>query len=748
MLPIASRWWGDGMSKDELNQGKLYIAGREFEEKLFPEELDHILGENPEHKTAEGRKKEHLVGLAFSGGGIRSSTFSLGVTQALAEKGWLGKVHYLSTVSGGGYIGSSLTWFFSRGKGSSEKRFNTGDNFPFKKAHGRHAADAGAEESRALIRHLRQGSNYLTPGGGITGASLLAVILRGAMLSLLTFVIPLVLFIAMLEHYQWLEYSGGFDGLLADTVIDWAGCIFLAFAAFSLLYGLLSRVHFPGLDAYKFRRCFEKYGGYLLKAGTGMLIVGSLPVCYYVLATSVPETASGMTLAGLVSSIVSIMKAKNKESQLPLGIIAPLALAILVYGVLLLAYWGVEQYSAEIWAWKWHAAAVVILLSVTVNINYISIHRYYRDRLMELFMPNTDQNINNSADIDQQKYTDSTGAFEANDAKLHKMCNFSKGVSGPYHLINTNMVTENSTNKKLSGRGGANFLLSPLYCGSEVTGWRATRQYMGGKMNLATAMAISGAAADPHGAPGGEGLTRNKSASLLMALFNVRLGYWAPNPAPEHKAVFTNSPNWFVHGLREMIGFGLTETGRYVHIADGGHYENLALYELIRRKVKTIIVCDGGADPGYTFGDFANFIEKIRVDFGADVKMHTFLPMCPKPDMDEFGNKANPYGVDLAEQGYQTGTITYHDQSKGMLIYIKTTLIGKLPKDIYGYKSAHPDFPDETTADQFFDETQFEAYRELGYRLGKSMTADAELEDRFADLNVVRGSEKIEQIRN
>ncbi len=716
------------MSADKLNKDKFYVEGKDFGNKLFANELDHILGEDPEHRTPD--REKDLVGLAFSGGGIRSSTFSLGVTQALAENGWLSKIHYLSTVSGGGYIGSSLTWLFSQGKNFSGESFNTEENFPFKKIHGKNAADSGIEESRSLIRHLRQGSNYLTPGGGITGASLLAVILRGAILSLLTFIIPLVLIIAILVHYEFLlPYPGDLHVLLANKVIYLAAVFFGLFVVLSLLYGLVSRLHVTRTFAYKTRRYFEIVTGRLLKITACLLVVGSLPVSYYFLTTymSAPEAASGITLAGLVSALVSIMKAKNKTSKASLGIIAPLALSLLVYGVLLLAYWGVEQYYTEIWAWKWPAIAVVVILSVTVNINYISIHRYYRDRLMELFMPDKDQ-----------KNASFSSASEANGTPLHKMCNFRAGVSGPYHLINTNMVTEDSANKKLSGRGGANFLLSPLYCGSEITGWRATGKYMGGHMNLATAMAISGAAADPHGAPGGEGLTRNRSVSLLMALFNVRLGYWAPNPAPEHKAMFTNSPNWLVHGLREMFGFGLNETGRYVHIADGGHYENLALYELIRRRLKTIIVCDGGADPGYTFGDFANFVEKVRVDFGADIKMPSFLPMCPGPDVDAAGNKKNPYGVDLAEKGYVTGRISYCDGTLGKLIYIKTTLIGKLPKDIYGYKSAHPEYPDETTADQFFDENQFEAYRELGYRIGESMMNDTGLKKRFAGLKQVR----------
>ena len=244
-------------------------------------------------------------------------------------------------------------------------------------------------------------------------------------------------------------------------------------------------------------------------------------------------------------------------------------------------------------------------------------------------------------------------------------------------------------------------------------------------------MAISGAAADPHGAPGGEGLTCNWSVSLLMALFNVRLGYWAVNPNPERNRCSFCFPNWFMQGWRELTGRGMDEKSQFVHLADGGHFENLALYELIRRRVKTIVVCDGAADAGYTFVDFANFVEKVRVDFGANVDMPSFLKMCPTPAFDEHGNKKNPYAVDTAEQGYIKGEITYDDGSTGTLVYIKTTMIAGLPKDIYGYKSGHEDFPDETTADQFFDEKQFEAYRELGYQIGLRVTQDASLEVPF-----------------
>jgi len=91
--------------------------------------------------------------------------------------------------------------------------------------------------------------------------------------------------------------------------------------------------------------------------------------------------------------------------------------------------------------------------------------------------------------------------------------------------------------------------------------------------------------------------------------------------------------------------------------------------------------------------------------------------MSPKP------NKHHPLGVALAKSGFVTATVDYGEEGveNGVLIYIKTTLISDLPDDIYAYKRGHSDFPDQTTADQFFDEKQFEAYRELGYRIGLTL---------------------------
>src|SRR5262249_7773400 len=79
---------------------------------VLHDELDKIVTQpRKADETATSRAhRSQLMGLAFSGGGIRSATFNLGMLQSLARLNLLSKFDYLSTVSGGGYIGS---WFIA-----------------------------------------------------------------------------------------------------------------------------------------------------------------------------------------------------------------------------------------------------------------------------------------------------------------------------------------------------------------------------------------------------------------------------------------------------------------------------------------------------------------------------------------------------------------------------------------------------------------------------------------------------------
>ncbi len=329
-------------------------------------------------------------------------------------------------------------------------------------------------------------------------------------------------------------------------------------------------------------------------------------------------------------------------------------------------------------------------------------HRFYRNRLMEAYLSSE------VAAVDPQL---------ADQCKLHEI----PQTAAPYHVINTNIQTVDSDSPKLHQRGGDSFFFSPLYSGAECTGYVKTQDYVGGTMNLATAFAISGAAIDPN-----TYATRSRPLSFLMTLLNVRFGYWIRNP--RHPAKFLRSwsrPRWYYYMFAEMLGNGLDEKRWHIHLSDGGHFENLGLYELIRRRCRCIIVCDATADRHWKFADLERAIERARIDFGAKVKVDIAA--------------LRPEGEDqISSSAFVAGEITYVDGTKAGLIYVKTAFINDLNADLYAYRRAHPDFPDESTADQFFDEQQFEAYRELGFQVGSRLCEVISCEDLEASIERMR----------
>jgi len=253
---------------------------------------------------------------------------------------------------------------------------------------------------------------------------------------------------------------------------------------------------------------------------------------------------------------------------------------------------------------------------------------------------------------------------------------------------------------------------------------------MGGRMTLPTAVAISGAAANPNAGVGGKGLTTNPLLSLIMAFLNLRLGYWVPNPSyPEYQ---NQRPDHCVPGLYQFWRAfdptaGLTEMRPFIQISDGGHFENLALYELIRRRMKVIICCDAGADPDYGFGDLLNAMDKVCADFGAVIEAgrNEFERIIP----DSYDNSqaaTYPPSTGFAQYGHFLARIRYADGSDGLLVFMKTTVLDCLSVSSLGYKMGHPLFPDETTIDQFFSEEQFDAYRDLGFCTAERMLQDVD----------------------
>jgi hypothetical protein len=168
-----------------------------------------------------------------------------------------------------------------------------------------------------------------------------------------------------------------------------------------------------------------------------------------------------------------------------------------------------------------------------------------------------------------------------------------------------------------------------------------------------------------------------------------------------------NMKRWWPYYLvRELLGKS-DERGRYINVSDGGHIENLGIYELLRRRCRIIIASDVGADPGYSFDDLANLTRMARIDLGVNIRFE-----------EEDLRKLRPERrTKLSERHVVMGKIEYLE-GVGTLVYVKASLTRSDSHDLHGYKQAHPTFPHETTIDQFFAEEQFESYRELGYRCG------------------------------
>ena len=673
----------------------------------------------PNSCPKEADVSKGLVGLALSGGGIRSAIFSLGVMQRLAREGCLEHVDYLSTVSGGGYIGGSLTWFLSAAGNLGQFR-TTKCKFPYGVENPRE--ERLRKHHSGILKHLRLHGKYLIPGDGITTTSLIAVILRGILLNLLVWLPLAVGLMAMLMAACSLKNEGELSLLLYPAgvmgVVFFLLSVFYSLATCKSIFKRIVKPIFRFKSSYSLRREFEKCIRWPLWLGLGFLVLGSLPVVEEVLVVDVEKAGAVSFLLGIFGGLSSFLRSGSKGSgKIPLRILAPVASILFLYGLILASYALASSCLKSEAPWMWLGASIVVslVMGVFVNLNYISIHRYYRDRIMEAFMPCVN------------KAGQPAPWTKANQAELSKMCS----KYAPYHLVNTNVVLVDSNDPKRRIRGGDAFLLSPRYCGSSATGWVKTAEYMRrDPLTLATAVAISGAAANPNTGAGGSGPTRNPGLSLLMGLLNIRLGYWVPHPC---KLRPRRVANHFRAAYHEVCPNGYAEDQNLLQLSDGGHFENLGVYELVRRRVKLIICCDGGADPEFSFRDLQVLVRRIGADFGAKIE---FDP-CNQLERVIPRDRANlyPVGVNFADRGYIKGKIIYPktnadgQQAESTLILLKTTMIQDLGLLLRGYKGANPDFPDQSTTDQFFDEEQFEAYRELGYETAKRMISGVGLQN-------------------
>jgi Patatin-like phospholipase len=387
-----------------------------------------------------------------------------------------------------------------------------------------------------------------------------------------------------------------------------------------------------------------------------------------------------------------------------------------------------EPMSWEAWLQFLFLILGLALLSVVasrpVNVNRFSLHGMYRNRLVRAYL-----GASNCSEIEgKQRQPDPFTGFSLSDnLPLHTLCPQPEPRPTPNPIappaearllliINTTLNLVHGENLAWQQRKAESFSMTPLYCGNWLEGYRRSTEYGGrGGITVGTAMTISGAAANPN-----MGYNSSPVLAFLMSIFNVRLGAWLGNTnAKGDKTFFRIGPKLALMPLFAEV-FGLTNSSRgYVNLSDGGHFDNLGLYEVVLRRCRHVLVSDAGNDASFAFEDLGNAIRKIRIDFGIPIEFKAKIEILPN-DSEGFGKPSRPgLYCAIADIRYSAMDGNVPD---GQLIYIKPTLRGHIPTesggevpyDIYSYARSSKDFPHETTVDQWFSESQFESYRALG----------------------------------
>lgn len=681
-------------------------------------------------------KLHDAAGLAFSGGGIRSATFCLGVTQVLARRGLLPQFDYLSTVSGGGYFGS----FLSCALGTRRP----GDTRPTSP----HSAEARVEDvfqrqagiESGLVRHLRNHSKYLLHGRLAGRLRILGLLFSGVLWNLMI-LLPVPLFAGLLAYlagpWLWGEAvrAGGpvlpaFPGSPAGMALAWVVGVFGA--AWIALPGIQLVTHGrpPRSAGAIFRGLWEN-----LTLGLGVLgmaagVVWLVPALFHgheglrtwlagwqagggklgSVAELLPASLTGVAGAALAALGAWLTPHWPRLRALVVRLFILTGPLLLLFVFLLVANkLGLGRGDTA----TWPAPVVLgVALGLTVwdwlfvNINTLAPHRYYRNRLCECYLARRIPEAEGRKKALVRALAGEQVQGRTEILKQVKLSELGADLTAPYHLVNMTINAPSSREKNLRGRGGDFFLVSRDFYGSPLTGYAraADLERADPHFDLGTAMAVSGAAASPV-----MGWRTLPHFRFLMTLFNVRLGYWLRHPGrPVRPRLLEGAGPWYF--FREMLG-RMDERGRYVYLSDGGHIENLGAYELLRRRCKFIVCVDGGQEPGMECSDLVRLQRYAEIDLG--VRLH-FDPA----DLQIGPNGLSRAHAILVKIDYAPdpagGATAGPSAHPGWMLYVKLALTGSEPIYVHDYRRQHPDFPHQTTGDQIYEEDQFEAYRALG----------------------------------
>ena len=464
------------------------------------------------------------------------------------------------------------------------------------------------------------------------------------------------------------------------------------------------------------------------------------PAIYY----NIPQTIRALTLvsgtvtgllgkSGLTSATGKSSDWKGFAANAGLAVAGPLFAVLLLILLSVMIDWSIVgwdgkcfptsvAWKGDCYTWRWllpiiAAGLVLWLADYCANINSFALHAIYRNRLIRCFLGGA---------CDPKRHPDGFTDFDWDDdlrvAELWRTPPAS-GQWRPIHVINMTLNLAETNRLAWQQRKAMPFSVTPHFSGNPNLRYRPTRFYGGppvadgpngeirSGISLGTAMAISGAAVSSN-----MGYHSSMSLSFLLTFFNVRLGVWLGNTRGDWD--WERNPPYMQPGPRYAVGsllselFGLTtDERRYVYLSDGGHFENLGLYEMVRRRCKWIVLVDGDQDGKRGFADLGNAVRKIWIDLGIRITFDESPLLSATSDTKSI---EIPY--------FAVGTIDYlsdpsvgGEAPRGTLLYIKPVVRGdEAAADVVAYKKANDAFPDQSTVNQWFNESQFEAYRRLG----------------------------------
>jgi len=809
-------------------------------------------------------------GLCLSGGGIRSATFSLGVIQAIAraparsnaapqdEEDPAGqpdasplrhadtlfaRFDYLSTVSGGGYVGSFVSSMFVPGRLSPMPRDAASPSPVEREAAadlaiaalsqdppGRIFSGANEQQRDAVgfpLAWLRDNGRYLSPTGAGDMAYAGALDLRNwlaihyvvgtvlvvlfSLLALLRALLPPdwgldalpepgsviwpspLLWIALLPLALggvplglafWFTYpSRSTTPRALNWAVAWVCVLDVLFVALLiadgadaswqwhprmglLLFGVVALSASLVWFALLRQSCDKANQVASMRVLATRWLLGSLQCMLVLLALGLVETVgqslylvslaphaalsvwSASSLAAILAWIAKALMKRTSPAQMPGwlkhvpmttlgGLVGVLIFALLacawsyfVTWVVWDGQWPVEA-GRSVWLRAIICAMALMLAWVTGQfpgfINLSSLQSFYSARLTRAYLGASNGKRVAAIDAQDPKLSAAEPA-PGDDLQLADFYSTDAGAArtlAPFHIINTtlNKTVDPSQQLVQRDRKGQSFAVSPI--GFLVDGRFNGFRYAEGQPEICKTLSVGGWVGI-SGAAASTGIGRNTSLglSLLLGASNVRLGSWWESQAdgpqasesPVRRAFRTQS---YLFDEFTAKFHGLAR--RWQYLTDGGHFENLGLYELLRpeRRLQFAIAVDAGADPDYQFGDLANLIRLVRIDFRVEVEVlrETFPPALARV----FGT---PEDFRSAGQGAAPGPVTqcavllkvdYPDRADcAWVVLIKPRVLSDAAADVREYALTHPSFPQQSTGDQFFDEAQWESYRKLG----------------------------------